>query len=169
MIAVLIALIGAASPVAVAYIALKGDDGVHRTTETGGVVGKTCHIAIVSPKNRTRVQYRRGTVVRGTACETDSIWLFDYDEEDRYYYRDNESPIDVIAESWSYRDAPIGDPRDAQGTEYRIVAVRTNASCNRRLHGLRADKSDSVRVRHLPKPCPSTASRSQAASIVLVR
>lgn len=130
----------------------------------------SCKFAITAPATDTaRVSYGAGVIVQGTACPRDSVWVFDYDTLDSYFYRDNSLPLKIIAGSWSFRDKPIGDVGDASGTRYRIVALNANRACSKKIRLFRPEGDGDVRLRRFPSPCPPTADDAQARSIVVSR
>ena len=51
---------------------------------------------ITYPPNGFGISQKSGVEVRGTACNSDYVWVFDFDLTDGYYYRDSPAPILVL-------------------------------------------------------------------------
>jgi hypothetical protein len=127
-----------------------------------------CKFDITAPNDGERITNRGGTVVEGTACSTDNIWILDYPTDDEgYYYRKTEKPVDVIGEQWSATDEPIGASFDPVGSRYRIVAVRADRMCSQVLGAAHPDQTGTVRFRGLPAKCrPRDAGNVQSVVVV---
>ena len=85
--------VGAGLPLIALGVVLVAVAAVFREHEGDHVRTAGCRFRITAPKDGERITNRDGTVVEGTACSSDNVWLFDYPIEDRHYYRENENPL----------------------------------------------------------------------------
>ena len=126
-----------------------------RTTPTVPPVVK--RITITSPADLTQVVGTAGAHVTGTAPDlrAGSIWVFDYDPNDHYYSRDNDTPLDALNGRWAFTDKPIGQSDNSDnGTQYTIVAVRASSACGAALANAAPNSEGDIKFKTLPRGCP---------------
>jgi hypothetical protein len=132
------------------------------------VAAAGCQFRITAPTHDEKVTTRPvSTVVEGTACAKDYVWLFDYDLGDHLYRSVNRTPVDVIGERWSQHD-PLGNPDHPVGTKYRIVAVRVSRGCSRALEEVVPDKIKNT-VRFPSDQCPPLDDAANAQSVIVAK
>ncbi|MCA1703269.1 MAG: hypothetical protein LC808_08335, partial [Actinobacteria bacterium] len=127
--------VGAGLPLIALGVILVAVAAVLREREGDPVRSAGCRLRITAPKDGEKITNRGITVIQGTACSSDTIWLFDYSINDQDYYWENEEPLDVIGGQWSHNDERIGAFDNPVGTKYLLVAVRVGRECNRALRG----------------------------------
>jgi len=118
-------------------------------------------VTITSPAAGTEISGDDGVNLVGTATDigAETLWVLDPDPDNGDIYRDNDSAISVIGDSWSYRDRPIGDAgKDDVGSRYVIRVVLADTSCAYALVHRKPDGTGEVRFSTLPPGCTVAAS-----------
>lgn len=124
---------------------------------------------ITHPHNLTKISGKAGTIVRGTACSTEWIWVFDDDTYDGLLYLDTETPLPVTNNRWTFTDVPIGNKNnDDINTHYIIMALSASSLCNQTL--LRKGRSTpNTPLRGLPKTCAASGSVNSLDTVEVIK
>jgi hypothetical protein len=135
-------------------------------TTTTTVVARAKAVEISSPHAGALISGRAGVVVTGTAVGlgADTLWVFDYDEETRLYYRDTDEPLRVHNGRWSFLDQPIGETGTGDvGATFTIAVVRASPTCARTLRNKPPNAEGDITFGHFPAGC------SEADSVDVVK
>lgn len=159
---------GAGLPLIALGVILIAVAAVLREREGDPVRSAGCRFRITEPKDGEKITNRGITVIQGTACSNDNIWLFDQSINTQNYYWENEEPLKVIGGQWSHNDVRIGAFADPVGTKYRLVAVRVGRECSGALIAVPPERGTIVRFPSRPAGCPPL-SGSNAQSVVVVK
>lgn len=160
---------GAGLPLIALGVILIAVAAVLREREGDPVRSTGCRFRITAPKDGEKITNRGITIIEGTACSSDNIWIFDHSINEQNYYWENEEPLQVIGGQWSHNDERIGAFHNPVGTKYRLVAVRVDRECNRALIAVPPDRGTIVRFPSRPAGCPPLNSGANADSVVVVK
>ena len=161
--------VGAGLPLIALGVILVAVAAVLREREGDPVRSAGCRFRITAPKDDEKIINRGITIIQGTACSSDNIWLFDHSINEQNYYWENEEPFDVIGGQWSHNDERIGAFADPVGSKYRLVAVRVGRKCNRALKAVPPNRGTIVRFPSRPTGCPPLKSGENTQSVVVVK
>jgi hypothetical protein len=123
---------------------------------------------VTQPANGTRISASQGVILEGTACESDLIWVFDYDPTEGSYFQVNTEPLHIVGGQWVQADRPIGDPGDTIGTVYPIIVMKVTPACSDQLEAAVPDEDDTVWFNPLPPGCPTFQNKADTRSVDVV-
>ena len=125
-------------------------------------------LRIIAPVKGTKISASQGVTLEGTACESDLLWVLDYDPSDGSYFQVNNEPLQPVGGQWIQVDKPIGDPADEVGTVYTIVVIRATQACSDRLKAARPDEDGTVWFKPLPPGCPTFGDEANVRAVQVV-
>jgi hypothetical protein len=123
---------------------------------------------ITKPADGTKISASGGVILEGTACETDLIWILDYDPTDGSYFQVNNEPLHVLRGQWIQVDKPIGDPADEVGTVYTIIVMKVSPACSDQLKTAEPDEDGTVWFNPMPQGCPSIEDKINTRTVQVV-
>jgi hypothetical protein len=56
---------------------------------------------VTAPADGTRISASEGVIVEGAACESELIWVLDYDPTDGGYFQVNSEPLHILGKRWT--------------------------------------------------------------------
>jgi hypothetical protein len=123
---------------------------------------------ITAPRDGKKISASQGVTLEGAACESDLIWVLDYDPTDGSYFQVNSEPLQPLGGQWIQVDKPIGDPADEVGTVYTIVVIKATRACSEKLAAAQPDDEGTVWFNPLPPGCPALEDEANTRTVRVV-